>query len=190
MIISYSIKAIGMQKILRNRIPVFLLLLSFSFLFTAASPGSGKEGKSYSFLPPVSVGERSGHGSRGIIDIAHGQAFADWKHAWGWFFCGSYLREAGRNFALGGGTGLQVDYTGISPLFSVNTIIGRKSEGFAIGADLRLLFSKSIEDPADRIWFTGGVYYRNFFVKAMPTFLFGWPEEWYFEAGYSFNLGK
>jgi hypothetical protein len=173
-----------------KKTPVFLGLLSLSLLVTAPVAGSEKPVRPINDQPVTLVGDIPGTGSGGILDIAHGQAFVDWKNAWGWFFCGSYLHEIRRNFALGGGTGLQVDYTGLSPLLSVNTIIGRKSEGLAFGADLRLLFSKSIEYPGNRIWITGGVYYRNFFVKAMPTFLFGWPEEWYFEAGYSFNLSK
>lgn len=132
-------------------------------------------------------GENTG---RHIIEVAHGQAFVDWTDAWGWFFCGNYLYRFGKNVALGAGAGLQFDWQGIYPVISLNSILGNKSDGFAFGGDIKYIFTDIIESSASRLWITGGVYYKDFFVKMMPTFLFGYPEEWYFETGYSLSFGK
>jgi len=128
--------------------------------------------------------------SKHIIEVAHGQAFVDWTDAWAWIFSASYLYRVNNFAAFGGGTGIQLDWTGIYPEVSLNSIFGNKSDGFAAGIDMRFWFTDIIETPGERIWFTIGGYYKNFFIKAMPTFIFGYPKEWYFETGYSFNIRK
>lgn len=128
------------------------------------------------------------YGGRHIVEVAHGQAFIEWTDAWGWFFNSNYLFRFRKNIAMGAGTGLQFDQTGIYPLLSLNSILGNKSGGFAFGGDIKYIFTDILEPSACRIWITGGLYYRNFFIKMMPTFLFGYPEEWYCETGYSFSF--
>lgn len=126
---------------------------------------------------------------RHIVEISHGQAFVGWTNAWSWMFSGNYLYRLNKNIAAGGGAGFQFDWTGIYPTISVNSIFGNKSDGFAFGADFRYMMTQLIDDESGRVWANVGCYYKNFFVKVMPTFVFGWPEEWAFETGYSFNIG-
>ncbi|MFO7658497.1 MAG: hypothetical protein R6W78_15675 [Bacteroidales bacterium] len=123
-----------------------------------------------------------------ILEVAHGQAFTDWTDSWAWMFYCNFLVPVKKNIAIGAGTGLQFDWTGLYPLLSVNSIFGNKSEGFAAGVDVRGIFTSIIDSPGERIWVTAGLYYKNFFIKTMPTFIFGYPKEWYFETGYSFNI--
>lgn len=130
--------------------------------------------------------ERSKH----IVEVSHGQAFVDWTDSWAWMFSGNYLYRVHRNIAVGGGTGFQLDWTGIYPIVSLNSVFGNKSSGFAFGADLRYMTSRLIDDESGRVWVNAGCYYKNFFIKVMPTFIFGWPGEWAVETGYSFDIGR
>jgi len=124
--------------------------------------------------------------SKHLVEVSHGQAFIEWTDAWMWMFSCNYLYRFYNSIAAGGGIGLQFDWTGLYPALSANLIFGNKSENFAAGLDLKYMFTELIEDS--RLWFTIGGYYKNFFIKAMPTFLFGYPQEWYFETGYSFDI--
>lgn len=128
--------------------------------------------------------------SNHIIEVSHGQAFVDWHDSWAWMFSGNYLYRVHRKIAVGGGAGLQLDWTGVYPIISLNSVFGNKSSGFAFGADLRYMTTQLIDDESGRIWINAGCYYRNFFIKVMPTFLFGWPGEWAVETGYSFDIGR
>ncbi len=125
-----------------------------------------------------------------IVEVSHGQAFVDWHDSWAWMFSGNYLYRVHRKIAVGGGAGLQLDWTGIYPIISLNSIFGNKSSGFAFGADLRYMTTRLVEDESGRIWINAGCYYKNFFIKVMPTFIFGWPGEWAIETGYSFDIGR
>lgn len=128
--------------------------------------------------------------SKHIVEVSHGQAFVDWADSWAWMFSGNYLYRVHRKIAVGGGAGLQLDWTGIYPIVSLNSIFGNKSSGFAFGADLRYMTTRLVEDESGRIWVNAGCYYKNFFIKVMPTFIFGWPGEWAVETGYSFDIGR
>ncbi len=138
----------------------------------------------------ISEKQFSGNQSKHIVEVAHGQAFVDWTDAWAWIFTGNYLYRVTNYAAFGAGAGVQLDWTGIYPMISLNSVFGNKSDGFAAGIDMRFWFTDIIETPGERLWFTLGGYYKNFFIKVMPTFIFGYPKEWYFETGYSFNIGK
>jgi hypothetical protein len=170
-----------------------VLLITFPFLIYYKASGQQTVADDLSHLSSsissASAGGDEENIGRGIIEVAHGQAFVKWNDAWAWIFCTNYLYPVRRNLAFGGGVGLQFDYTGLYPVISLNSIIGKKSDGFAFGADAKYLFTKLIT-TGGRVWITGGVYYKDFFVKMMPTFLFGYPKEWYFEAGYSFTIGR
>lgn len=140
--------------------------------------------------PAENISQKDGTpAGRHILEVAHGQAFVDWTDAWAWMFCTNYLYRLQKNVALGGGLGLQFDWTGIYPVISTNIILGKKSDSFAAGIDIKYMFTELI-DEGSNFWVTTGIYYKNFFVKAMPTFIFGFPEEWYFETGYSFTLNN
>ncbi len=172
--------------------PLFLIVsLLFLFAYSGASCQDIRNYTSYSRINPVKGnGESVSDFYRHIIEVSHGQAFVDWTDAWAWIFSSNYLYRFRKNIALGAGAGLQFDNTGLYPILSLNSILGNKSGGFAFGGDIKYIFTEIIEPSASRIWITGGLYYRNFFIKMMPTFLFGWPEEWYFESGYSLTFGK
>jgi hypothetical protein len=129
-------------------------------------------------------------GGRHIIEVAHGEAFVDRIDPWAWFFSGNYLYRIKQNAAFGAGAGLQFDWTGLYPVISLNTILGDKIKGLAFGGDIKYIFTDLIGPDASRFWITGGIYYKNLFIKVMPTFLFGYPGEWYLESGYSFNIGR
>ncbi len=125
-----------------------------------------------------------------ILEFSHGQAFTEWTDAWAWFFFGNYLFQVSRNIAVGAGTGLQFDWSGLYPALSANSIFGNKTEGFAAGLDIKFIFTGIIESPGERFWVALGGYYKNFFIKLMPTFVVGYPEEWYVETGYSFTIKR
>jgi hypothetical protein len=118
------------------------------------------------------------------LEASHGQAYVDWIDPWSWHFKSCLLYHASRRISFGIGLGFHFDYTGIYPWPSVTGIYGNKSDGFAIGCEIGLFYS---EITGVDIWPLTGIYYKNFFVKYMPIFLF-YEQEQYFEMGYSFVL--
>lgn len=122
------------------------------------------------------------------IEVAHGQAFTDWTDAWAWVFSNNYLYHFNKRIAAGAGIGLQFDYTGLYPWFSINSIFGNKVEGFAGSLDVNFIFSRVPDKFYEHFWPTIGVYYKNFFVKYMPTFLGGYDKEHFIQLGYSYYI--
>ena len=128
-------------------------------------------------------------GGKGIsIEVAHGQAFTDWTDAWAWVFSNNYLYHFNKRIAAGAGAGFQFDYTGLYPCFSVNSIFGNKVEGFAGSLDVNFIFSRVPDNFYEHFWPTVGVYYKNFFIKYMPSFLTGYEKEHFIQLGYSYYI--
>lgn len=156
------------------------LLISFS---------TGLSAQKACYLDADLLGRKINSKSR-YLEVAHGQAFTEISNSWAWMFHTNYLFQVREKLALGGGAGLQFDWTGLYPQFSLNSIYGNTGGGLAIGVDVRVIFTDIIDSPGERFWLSTGAYYKNFFVKMMPTFMFGYPGEWYFETGYSFPISK
>lgn len=118
------------------------------------------------------------------LEMSHGQAYVDWINPWSWHFKGGFLYHASTRISFGIGVGFHFDYTGIYPWPSVIAIYGNKSDALAAGCEIGLFYS---EITGADIWPLAGLYYKNFFIKYMPIFLF-YKQEQYFELGYSFVL--
>ncbi len=135
------------------------------------------------FTPQPS--DRTGQGIS--IEVAHGQAFTKWSDAWLWVFSSNCIYHFNKRFAFGLGGGIQFDYTDLYPWFSVNSIFGNKVNGFAFSFDVNFLFTREVKF-GENFWPTAGLYYRNFFIKHMPTYLFGYEKEYFIQLGYSYYL--
>ena len=172
------------------------LFISFTFGFLmiflkGISQDSTDFTKMFSLpFPGLELPEQSDDaGGKGIsLEIAHGQAYTDWTDAWLWVFSGNCLYHFNKIVAAGAGAGLQFDNTGIYPWFSINSIFGNKVTGFAGSVDVNFIFSSIPDEPYERIWPTMGVYYKNFFIKYMPTFLGGYKQEHFIQLGYSYYI--
>lgn len=162
------------------RAAIELLLLSCCGLLFAQGYSAAPENQA---LYPVSKWQ-SGRQPKFSLEVAHGQAYVEWIDPWSWHFKGCFLYHASRRISFGIGAGFHFDYTGIYPWPSVVGIYGNKSDGFALGCEIGLFYS---EITGADIWPLTGFYYKNFFIKYMPIFLF-YEQEQYIELGYSFVL--